>query len=363
MSKGFKLAALAGAMSMALSGAASAAADVPNFIYDGWTVSGGNINENAAGSMCASSLYSCSVVASGAGFKQINVTEVADASSGTSYIMTIVTDQDAGAAGGTGAADLGFSDVSFVRMNLTLGGVSGNGESGITARQNISETGTGKAFSSITDINTGWAGGNGANIVIEQTLSDVGKDVDANGNAAPGFAGDDFSAGFIYRSKNDPATGKSVGFEMSIDQVAGLAQSAGGADANDIQVFALREKKGVYVTADSSASSRNPNGIDLNLADANNPVITWAGDTTASGGTPGDDIKAIWIGQQINLGSTPDTGSLSLGSSFGYVSFENVTTQQADSAFGFSATNSGSAWEWDDAFYINETADPALPAP
>ncbi len=334
MSKSFKVAALAGAMSMALSGVASAAAPggVPNFQYDGWTVTNGEINENAGG-MCASANYSCSVVASGAGFKQINVTDVADASSGTSYIMTIVTDQ--GATGG--AADLGFADVSFVRMKLTLGGVAGNGESGITARQSIKDgAGTGKVFDSITDINTGWAAtSDKANIVVSQQLTDDG------GTAAD--TGDDFSSGFIYRSNNDPITGLSTGFEMSIDQVAGLASAIDPASVADVQVFALRQKKGSFQNA--------TNTTGINLAGDTTPV-TWAAE---------DDIKAMWIGQEINLGGIAGLGAGSLGSSFGYVSFENVTDENRDSAFGFSAANSQSAWEWDNAFFIDETAAPVLP--
>ena len=126
MTKRFKLAALAGAVSIAMVTSGSAMAF--EFKYDGWSVANGIIDESSGTSICNTANYTCSVVASGQGFKQINVTEdTADAlSSGVSYIMTIVTDQSA-----TGAsADLAFSDVSFVKMKLTLGGSSGNGVTG-----------------------------------------------------------------------------------------------------------------------------------------------------------------------------------------------------------------------------------------
>ena len=378
MNKNFKLAALAGAVSIAMVTMSSSALAAVVFEYDGWTVSGGEINETAGGICAKTNLYTCSVVASGSGFKQINVTEKAAASSGESYIMTIVTDQSAsGTAGGdptTGAGDLAFSDVSFVRMKLTLGGTSGNGESGITASQRISDgEGTGTSFVSTSDINTGWAAGADANIKITQQLND-------DGNLGPNFTGDDFSSGFIYSSKNHAVTGNREGFEMSIDQVAGLASAVTDPDDNtlphasaaDVQVFALREKQGSFLTTSNSQSNRpaNTGGIDLDTTDGSTPV-TWTADSATYDattgalltGSVGDDVKAIWIGQEINLGTSTDLGNGSLGSSFGYVSFESkdaAGTVVSDNAFGFSNTNSQSAWVWDDVFYVNETADPTI---
>ena len=384
MNTSFKLAALAGAVSIAMVTMSSSALAAVAFEYDGWTVNGGAIDETAGGICAKTDLYTCSVVASGSGFKQVNVTEKAAASDGVSYIMTIVTDQSAtGTAGGTGTigtgtGDLAFADVSFVRMKLTLGGDSGNGTSGITARQKISDgAGTGKTFVSESDINTGWAAGTDANIKITQQLNDDGNLVDA-----VNFTGDDFSSGFIYSSKNHAETGNREGFEMSIDQVAGLASAqydpvAGNptrphASAADVQVFALREKQGSFLTTSNTDSDRaaNTSGIDLDTTDGSTPV-TWTADTATYDattgalltGTVGDDVKAIWIGQEINLGTSTDLGNGSLGSSFGYVSFESkdaAGTVVSDNAFGFSETNSQSAWVWDDVFYVNETADPTI---
>ncbi|MDH5257188.1 MAG: hypothetical protein OEX07_04250 [Gammaproteobacteria bacterium] len=326
MSKGFQLATLAGALTIALSGNVSA------LDFGGWDVKkDGNIDITNAG-VCVDAAYTCSVVASGAGFKQVSVSNALDPSDNVSYIMTIVTDQNAGDATGVQRGDLGFSDVSFVKMKLTLGGASDAGESGITASQIIKDTGTGTTFSSTTDINTGWAATADANVRIAQNLFEDG--------GTPGaFAGDDFKSGFTYASNNDATSGVATGFEIKIDQTAGLASGTQtDPSANDVQVFALREKSGDMLT-----SAKATPGIDLtdnNIADG----VTWVA---------GNDIKAIWIGQQINLGTSTDLLAGSLGSSFGYLSFDNLSNDApAQTAFGFGSKNSTSAWVWDDAFHV-----------
>ena len=332
MRKGFQLATLAGALTIAMSGSVSAV----TLDFGGWTVGGttggeiDHIGDNStpgAGSVCTQEGVSCSVVASGAGFKQINVADIND-TTGTSYIMTIVTDQDAvGAPGG-----IGFYDVSFVKMKLTLGGAADPTENGIAAHQEINEAttvGAGSTFKSTSDINTGWANTAGSPIVITQDLID---------NGATDAGGDDFASGFLYRANADATTGQRTGFEMNIDQFAGLATATDAASANDVQVFALREKQGDMLTVAPAAG----NPIDLN---GDGTPVTW---------TAGQDIKAIWIGQQINLdsttpGTTPVVGSL--GSTFGYLSFDNLDdAAAAETSFGFSAANATGAWKWDPAF-------------
>jgi hypothetical protein len=349
MSKGFQLATLAGALTLAMSGASAI-----ELSYTGWTVggaTGGQIDESAGG-VCNKTLnptVSCSVVASGDGFKQINVSDSNDTSSGESYIMTIVTDQNAGAGASLtpGDAGLGFFDVSFVKMKLTLGGSTpATNQNGIKGHQEINEVKNGATFLSSSDINTGWSIA-AAPMTISQTLKDPGSSTET---------GDDFESGFLYRSQNGKNadgtdSGIRTGFEMSIDQTAGLATGSNLAtdpSRNDIQVFALREKQGSLLKTPSSAG-----GLDLN---GGTDAVTWVA---------GDDIKAIWIGQKINLDSTVGTvGSAgALGSSFGYLSFQNIaaadSAKTVEAAFGFSPDHAEAAWKWDTAFNMQKLGDPA----
>ena len=326
MHKSFKLAALAGALSMVIGGSAVAANH--DLAFDGWTVSNGQIDERGDGtaSVCSGGAYDCSTIAAGLGFKQIQVTAVAGtvgAVAGDSYIMTIVTDQNAN----TGDTNF-FSDVSFVKMKLNVGGGGGttvnNNENGISARQTITElsgtAGSTASFDSTTDINTGWSV-SGTPIVISQSLVDDGD---------TSIAGDDFRSNFDYTSQNDSdpnsATyGERTGFTLSVDQTAGLASAGDPLSVDDTQVFALREVQGT--------------------------LSTIAGDVTLSGGTAswvaGDDVKAIWLGQTINLDSVNATTG-GLGSSFGYLSFENIDSGvNPTTEFGFAASNAAGAWAWD----------------
>ncbi|MDH3325955.1 MAG: hypothetical protein OEM38_04475 [Gammaproteobacteria bacterium] len=351
MSKYFQIATLAGALTLAMSSASAITLD-----FGGWVAggeAGGDIDHSQA-TVCTQANMSCSVIASGLGFKQLMVNDAND-QTGSSYIMTIVTDQNA--KGTAGSAELGFSDVSFVKMKLTLGGATSDvNQNGITAHQEIKENLTGTSFISTSDINTGWAldpATSKAPIVISQELKDDG---------IADFTGDDFESGFLYRSHNsttavaggDPVdSGIRDGFEMSIDQTAGLASgtsSVDNASKDDIQVFALRQKQGVLLSASSAP-------INLNS------------DTSAVSWDAGDNAKAIWIGQQVNLDTKPlaagETGGL--GSSFGYLSFQNTTALEYDaqgnptglggdktveSAFGFTGNQSLTAWKWDSEFNV-----------
>jgi len=330
MHKSFKLAALAGALSMVMGGSALAANH--DLSFTGWTVSAGQVNEAGTDgtSVCATgSNYDCNVIAAGDGFKQVQVTAQAGsqgAVAGESYIMTIVTDQNA--TGTPGADTLGFYDISFVKMQLNLGGggQNTNNENGIAARQSIAEStadtggGTATSFKSTTDINTGWSTAV-TPVSISQSLVD---------NGDTGTPGDNFDSSFNYQSSND-ANGVRDGFAMSIDQIAGLASAGVAASADDVQVFSLRERQGTMLaSADSSVTL----GAD---------TVSW---------TAGNDIKAIWIGQTINLDDT-STAAGGLGSTFGYLSFENVSNNSAPATeFGFATSNASSAWVWDPAFNI-----------
>jgi hypothetical protein len=331
MHKRFKLAALVGALSMVIGG--SAMATNHDLVFGGWTVTAGVINEQGDGSVCSSGAYDCSVIASGLGFKQLQVSAVAGtpgAVAGDSYIMTIVTDQLANSSDTNS-----FSDVSFVKMKLNVGGggqTTNNNENGIHAQQTIKEAGgiggVATVFDSTTDINTGWSV-SGTPIVISQSLSDAGADTT--------IRGDDFNSAFNYSSQNDtnvdsPTYGQRTGFTLDIDQTAGLYSANSPQSKDDTQVFALRERQGT--------------------------MSEIAGNVTLASGTEswvvGDDIKAIWLGQTINLdsdGSTPG-GANSLGSAFGYLSFQNVGSGNTPTTeFGFGTSNAAGAWGWDEATF------------
>lgn len=332
MQKGFKIAALAGALSMAMGGAATAANH--DLEFGGWSATGGQIDHTSA-SVCLNANYDCSVVAAGDGFKQIQVSPSATNTatpSTDSYIMTIVTDQNA--SGAYGAGDLGFYDVSFVKMQMNLGGTGTTNENGIFAEQKISEittngAATATSFDSSTNISTGWATAAASPVSISQNLQD-------SGDTAVG--GDDFKSSFMYGSDND-ANGTRTGFEMSIDQTAGLASAGQAASANDIQVFALRERQGTKLTGTSGQVALGGN------------TMSW----DATGATP-QDIKAIWLGQTINL-DDQNANAGGLGSTFGYLSFDNVADATAPvTEFGFAASNADSAWVWDPAFNTTGTS-------
>jgi len=332
MKKGFRIAAMAGALSMAMSGAVSAASDLS---FGGWTATGGDIGHSSA-TVCTNVNFDCSVVAAGAGFKQLQVSPSAASgvTTGESYIMTIVTDQTA--SGSYDANDLGFFDVSFVKMQMNLGGNGNTNENGIFAQQNISEVttgGTDTSFTSTTDISTGWALAANSPVTISQTLVD-------NGNTA--LNGDDFSSNFNYASDN-LADGTRTGFEMSIDQKAGLASAGQAASEQDVQTFALRERQGTKLQSPGSQT------LGANTA-------TWAA---------GDDAKAIWLGQSINLDTQLDQGGNTLGSTFGYLSFDNVAdAAPAATEFGFAATKAERPWQWDAAaFNIGTSGQPCLADP
>jgi len=325
MHKGFKLAVLASALSMATAGA-SFAAGKNDLLFGGWSVSNGDVT-TGAGSVCGTgSGFDCSIVAEGKGFRQIQVSSQGAQpvdEEGVSYIMTIVTDQDA--TGQYGDGSLGFADVSFVQMKITTGGTTSGNVNGIFSEQVISETATGSEFTSTSNISTGWAesiAGVTTPVKIEQTLVDFG---------AAG-TGDDFKSGFYYSSSNDATTGARNGFMMSIDQSAGLATATDPNSVNDVQVFAFRERQGALLTGASNVSL------------GTNSTVSWTG---------GDDIKAAWIGQKIALGS----GTGSLGGDFGYLSFQNVTTDTTISEFGFAATNADSARVWNEAFVVPGPSD------
>jgi len=327
MRKSLTITSIAGVVSMMLAGAVSAA-EHPGF--GGWRVDNGAITGTADGDICSStSIYECSIIADGDGFVQRQVS-LRDGSTNESFIQTIVTDQTASGAPG---ADLGFYDVTFVKMSMNLGAGTNTTQNGIAGQQVILDTSSGpnQLFESVTEITTGWAqaeaaAGVTAPITISQTLEDLGDTT---------TQGDDFISNFTYDASLN-ADGVRDGFKLDLDQTVGLA--ANGGSETDTQVFAFRQLEG---TLNQSA---NPSGVAL----VGQQEMTWAA---------GDNIKAIWLGQEVDLSTAAGTGggggggSTMMGSSFGYVAFQNVTTGgDAITEFGFGNKNSGSAWVWSPEF-------------
>ncbi len=361
MRKGFKIASLSGALAMACGGSAFAApspaewaptkADLQN-----WNVSGGTfgaIGVCDAPSPTQTAKYECNPIAGGEnGFIQIQLTPKSSAfttapPTGLSYILSIVTNTTAGSTGtGITPDSLDFYDVSLVAMQTQMG--SNTTTPNVNGIKGIQQLGTaGADFLSNTEVNTGWAAGTGPmdpTIVVSQSLKDLGQ----------AGAGDDFRTAFIYEGQNDATTGDVLGYKMDIGQTIGL-QSGTGTES-DAQTFAFRQRSG---TMQNSAGQ-----------------MTLGSSTTPESWVEGDSIKAVWVGQKIDLGVS--TGTLAgMGSSFGFLAFDNFTPDDLGNPnatdpvfeFGFGTGNSDHAWKWDTAAFgatpclidpdgLNDAGDP-----
>lgn len=317
MRKGLNL--IAGAVVMAVGGGSAFAADV-HPAFDSFTVTGGVIDMNSIGD-CGTK-FTCSVVAGGdgGGFLQYMATSLdASGDPGKTYIGTIVTDATADNSGAN--KQLGFVDQSYVRMEM-CGGTNCTGTNGgISGKQSIYEEGTdGTTFASNVAIATGQNfSGTGPSIIIGQSLLN---------KAAVGLnPGDDFMSDFFYEAKNNVDTGVREGFVMQIDQIAGLKSPTDDTTLNDVQSFSYREAQGSRQQS-ASSSPLTIGGVTGSVAFAND-----------------DDIKAVWLGQDVGAAG-----------SFSYLSFENKDA--AANATGlisnFSLTDaSGPGADWNAAFNLS----------
>jgi len=379
MQKGFKIAAVAGALSIALSGSAFAANTI-GLNFNGVGVNGGIINYSGTGSVCANTdQWSCTVVTGGdsanKGFVQIEVDPTSNnTANNTPYIMTIITDPTATAtnvtdastySSGPGGVTNAFYDMNFVPMSGT------NTTNGIMGQQGINQINTDsttgdvtKSFDATTNLNTGWA-------VINNTPLKLSQHVNDKGDLSNAF--DNFTSGFTYETAG--ASGDSpTGFAMAIDQTTGLytVGQAMPVSGTDIASFAYREAQGDKLAGGGPLTLTDSSGVDHTLA-------AWTGGCTpAVGGCSNDtaDVKSIWLGQNIDFtgqdipasnappGTT--TGTVGLGNTFGYLSFDNVApsdTAAPISQFGFGASESTAPVTWDTAFNINGTGTPCLADP
>ena len=318
MRKGFNL--IAGAVVMAVGGGSAFAADV-HPAFDSFSVSGGVIDMDSIAD-CTNGMFTCSVVAGGdgGGFLQYMATSTAsNPDPGKTYIGTIVTDATADNTGAN-APQLGFVDQSYVRMEM-CGGTNCTGTNGgISGKQSIYEVGTdGTTFASNVAIATGQNfSGDGPSIIIGQSL--------LNETAVGGDAGDDFMSDFFYEAKNNVDTGLREGFVMQIDQIAGLKSPTDATTNTDVQSFSYREAQGTRQGASGT--------LDI------------AGVTGTVGFDATDDIKAVWLGQDVGAAG-----------SFSYLSFENKTPVAGATALisNFSLTDASgpSAADWDAAFNLS----------
>lgn len=235
--------------------------------------------------------FTCSVINSGDGFLQANVTDGTDA-----FVQTIITDS----ASSCTPATCPFSDENFVKTSGTAG------SNGIAAKQSSTDAALG--FSSSVEINTGWAL-TGQSVDINQTLSDIGT-----GTASDG---DEFDTTFDLAINLHPTTGVQTGKSMNIGQDVKL-----GVGTTDSQVFDVRERSGDLSVA---AGSNNVGG---------GVATTWAG---------GNDVMMTWISQNVDIGGA--------GSSlFAFQSLENITTAPGvpETVFSTTANDPTAApFEWD----------------
>lgn len=275
MNKAYKAASSMGAAALVLSGAAMAAAPADGF--DQWTASSGAISADCPAG------FTCSGDVTGDGFFQRQISD------GTNdYFQTIIT--DSGVSGTAGA--LSFSDESFVRTG-NVGGLAD--KSSIT-----DSTTTGalvESFNTATTLLTGWASTNGTDdeVMIYQGISAI------DGGATAG--NEDFRTDFwLDQTGTLGAAGKVMRITSSVD-----IQEQTTSTAAQVQDFVLVDRSGTVEV--------NAGGVDID-GDATDD-LTWAA---------GDNVKAIWVGQDMSLIE-------GVGQQFGFTSYTNVTTSATVSDF------------------------------
>ncbi len=306
----FKKAALAGAFAAIYGGTAFAQVPAEVGLFNQWTANNGAITYNCPAG------WACSVIAEGNGFLQLSMQQ---AGANDAYIRTIVTDQNATVDPTLTPAS--FADETVVLMTVNFGGGGMANPQGIIGQQTINQTTPdGTQFTANTAIATGWglaAGGDAIN--IDQQLVNLG---------GAGYA-DDFVSNFLYAADADNNNdGMPDGFTMQLDQVVGLQQGTVGAPT-DIQVFTLRQYQGTR--QNNTGTATLPTGDNLAY-------------------NPGDNIKATWIGQSIDLGTGTGAGTGMMGSLFGYQAYEVVGSAQTPNPITYFSLFDTGPWNWDANF-------------
>ncbi len=318
MSKPYKAASSAGAVALVLSGSVLAAAPA----FDSWTVNNGTIAGAACGAGALAG-FSCGTAMTDLGFYQRMVTET---STGQQYFQTIITENNATAANATALDALVFADESFVRTgNVT----------GIADKQRISQVSATTTFKASTTLSSGWAGDS---LKLTQGLKDT-------------F--DNFQTDFIFRQEGDASTNNGADVTASGMKITAYVPIQG----TDKQDFVLVDLSGDYARIVSNPVA-GKSTVTLPASPAN-LVMTWTNDTVkGNGGTKGDRVQAVWIGQDL---------STIVGQTFGFTSYDNKTTAANDFISTFSLTNMAAiAWDtnvWGARATTGAISDPFQPWP
>lgn len=250
-------------------------------VFDNWSAddTGTITPDTGAGSYCGSTGVTCTILVSGNGFLQ---QEIQDTNDGATYIQTIITDANAGSSGGTPAAQLPYSDESFIRR--------GQATSGIMSQQRTSENSGSFNFSSSSELYIGWANGTGfkptgkGNTNITQGFTDTG--------GSTTITGDEFVNSFDLRIDVNQTTGEIAGRTMSLRQDVAMGDGQVN-NTTDIQSFLVELREGSLLSASGQ--------LVLDLADGTTDTVSWVN---------GDSVMVSWIGQAVNVAdasaSTPD---------------------------------------------------------
>jgi hypothetical protein len=310
MKSSYKVAYSAGAVALILAGVAHS--EPTKNVLDNWTVNNGIITAGCD----AGSFTSCGAALVENGFFS---RQVVDQSTGKQYFQTIITMPGATALTPADRDKLAFSDENLVSFG---------GTNGIIDKQRLYQAdvlpvpGTFDTheviFKTDTIVGTGWA----TDFVdLTQSISDP---------TATG--GDGFQTNFLYKQvgyADEPngrvPTGKGMKITSYIPVIAA-----------DRQDFVLVNKQGDFNTANGSVSLPGPTGGTVN----------WSGDSTpgANTGTRGDQIQALWVGQQLAVA----------GTQFGFTSYSNIAPSAIPADAGkigvFSLTDTA-AVNWDQSIW------------
>ena len=275
MSKVFKAASSIGSVALILSGTAMAGAP---FSFDQWTVNNGTIATSTT--ECGSG-FTCGSAITGLGFYQRQVTRDSDSAS---FFQTIVTDETATANSSAELDLLSFADENFVR--------TGNVE-GLADKQRIFDSAGGTDFAISSILDSGWAG---YGIALTQNLA---------------TSAGDFRTDFFYEQVGPSTALTSKKMKISSNLII---------SGPDYQDFVLIDLQG-----DAVGSSGN-----VNLTGATGGTVEW---------TAGDNIKAIWVGQDMTS---------TISQKFGFTSYDNMTSVQTTAKFSLTSVD---AVNWDTAVW------------